>query len=788
MSLVKIIKTKPLFFFSISIFCIIVLYLIYHYPRPLFNRPKSTIVFDRQHNLLGARIAKDGQWRCSANDTIPHKYTKALILAEDHRFYYHLGIDPISIFGSLRDYLFSQGKLRGASTIPMQIMRMSLENKERGFSSKIIEAVYAVYLSLTQSKNKQILLYANNAPFGGNIVGIEAACWRYFGKSPSLITWAEAAMLAVLPNSPSLITIEKNRLKLKSKRDRLLKRLNAEGTISNEEYSLGLLEPLPDSFTRFPLDNQHLISHLETSNPKDSRFISTIDFDIQQICKETADYHIDELLSSNVNNIAVIVIDNSSGNVLGYIGNTNKKVSGNAVNMITSPRSTGSLLKPLLAVSLLDQGHYSIKSLVSDLPISFNDYTPMNFDKSYRGSISIMEALQRSLNIPFVSLLKEFTISRFLNTCKKAGLTSLNKTSDHYGLSLILGGGEAPLWELAGAYASMARTLLRYQSSYSKYSKSDLHFPRLIDKTNNTKLDLSFEPYLFSAGSIYTCFEALSALKRPDEEGRWEEFSSSKKIAWKTGTSFGNRDAWAIGVDKKYTVGVWLGNANGNSRSNIMGVKIAAPVLFDIFNRLPSSDWFSKPFDDLKKVVLCNDSGYKASKICPNHDTAFVSIISENISTCNFHKLVFTDTSRMYQVKADCFDPNKIASTPYFILPPSQAVYYRDAHPEYRPLPPFHPDCSNLQNADNENNITIIYPLPNIVIHPIKLKSGEREKIILKANTQDQKAKLFWHLNDQYLGSTEIFHSKALNLSKNKYSLSVMDDKGGKSKVYFEVK
>jgi penicillin-binding protein 1C len=360
---------------SIFVFLIIFLsaaYLIFHYPRPLFHKPLSLIAFDRNQNLLGARIASDGQWRISTSDTIPPKYIKALIQAEDHRFYYHIGIDPLALISTLRDHFFKHKKIRGASTIPMQIMRMALGNQDRTFSSKIQEAIYAVYLSVTSSKQKQLSYYANNAPFGGNVVGIEAACWRYYGKSPHLISWAEAAVLALLPNAPSLITLSKNKALLMKKRNRLLRKMLINKILTREEYDLALLEPLPDSFTEIPLDNQHLLTHLDKQPSKTKRFETTIDLDIQNMCREIAEYHLDALTASNINNIAIIVLDNPTGNVLSYIGNTQKQVSGNAVNMITAKRSSGSLLKPLLVTSLFDQGYYSNYSLVHDAPIHIN--------------------------------------------------------------------------------------------------------------------------------------------------------------------------------------------------------------------------------------------------------------------------------------------------------------------------------------------------------------------------------------------------------------------------------
>jgi penicillin-binding protein 1C len=407
-------------------------------------------------------------------------------------------------------------------------------------------------------------------------------------------------------------------------------------------------------------------------------------------------------------------------------------------------------------------------------------------DKSFRGLVSIEEALQRSLNVPFVNLLKEFSVSRFQNICIKSGLQTLDKPADHYGLSLILGGGEITLWDVAGAYASMARTLTTFRTKESKYTADDWHDPTFF-KQALSQNNLTFEPYVFHAGSIYQCFEAMSALKRPDEEGMWEEFSSSKKIAWKTGTSFGNKDAWAIGVNKNYTIGIWLGNANGNGRSNIMGVKIAAPVLFDVFNKLKGNEWFDKPYDDLAKMAICKESGYKANTACINNDTIYLQSSTSKMDLCQYHQIIYLDETNTYQVKYDCYPHHKIKQEVQLMIPAYLSEYYRLHHPEYKPVPSMHPKCAHLSD-NSASPLDIIYPINNLVIHPLKLKNGKREEIILRATSINPKGKLYWYLNEEFLGSTFQFHSKSKSLEAGSYTLLITDDEGKTAKVNFQIK
>jgi penicillin-binding protein 1C len=762
----------------------ILLYLIIKFPRPLFDVPYSIVAYDNQDQLLGARIAADGQWRFPSSTTLPKNYIEALVAYEDQRFYYHLGIDPISIAGAVKNNLMTKKRRRGGSTIAMQIMRMSLKNNERNLFSKIKESVYAVYISLRYKKSTQLKIYASHAPFGGNVVGIEAACWRYFNKSVMNISWSEAAVLVVLPNAPSALTVSKNRDQLFGKRNRLLKKLLDKKIIDEIEYQLAISEPLPNELKKFPNDYPHLIESLKKQNKKEYKFSTTIDPDLQASCKEIADYHQSINQQNNVYNIAILVLDNETGQVLSYIANTNNDVEGKDVDMIQASRSSGSILKPFLATSYLDEGKVSRHSLLKDIPIYIKGYAPENFDRNFRGLVSLEQALQQSLNVPFVLMLKDYNISRFIEKLKNTGIHTLTKTPSHYGLTAVLGGGEVKLWEVTGSYASMARSLINFEKSGSKYALEDWHAPSLL-KTS-IKKNYTFQANVFDAGSIYECFNAMKNLSRPNEEGIFEEFSSNKQIAWKTGTSFGHKDAWALGINKNYTVGIWVGNANGASRSGITGVKIAAPVLFDVFNTLEKSEWFSPPYDDLRQIVVCKKSGYKAIDACMETDTILAQDKAKNMGLCPYHKQLHLDENGKYQVSAECFPIERHVIKSFFMIPPSEAIFYSQNNADWQASPPFHPRCQQI-NQEQSKDIDIIYPQNMMKLHLTKDVASDFQKIIFKASSSKNTGKIFWYLDDQYLGSTIEFHTVAHLPKAGKHLLSVMNESGYKKTVYFTV-
>ena len=345
-------------------------------PRPLFEQPLSVVLEDRDGQLLGARIAKDGQWRFPESDSIPKKYAACVIAFEDKRFRWHPGVDPISLTRATWLNMRRGKVVSGGSTLTMQVIRMARDNPARTVWEKIVEVFMATRLELTYSKRAILNLYASHAPFGGNVVGIEAASWRYYGKSPHLLTWAEAATMAVLPNSPALIHPGRNRNTLMLKRNLLLERLRDNGDISAAECELSQEEPLPEQPLPLPQLAPHLLDRLAATGA--ARFHTTLDKDLQQRITALLARRQEIYRGNEVHNLASIIIDVATGEVLAYVGNVvgAGKEHGESVDILTAPRSTGSILKPYLYALALESGDILPNSLLHDVPTQLGQYKP----------------------------------------------------------------------------------------------------------------------------------------------------------------------------------------------------------------------------------------------------------------------------------------------------------------------------------------------------------------------------------------------------------------------------
>ena len=475
--------------------------------------------------------------------------------------------------------------------------------------------------------------------------------------------------------------------------------------------------------------------------------------------------------------------------MISYVGNSTIEGSndhGNAVDIIVAPRSSGSILKPFLYAFMLDNGEILPESLVPDIPTQMKGYSPKNYNLDYDGTVPASMALSRSLNVPSVHMLQEFGVGRFLDYLKMMSFSHMIYSSDHYGLSLILGGAEVSLWDLAGAYSSFGRILNHYTSNSSMYRNKDFHAPVLLQNKieNVNSNEFAENKQLIGASSIWLTLEALLKVNRPQNEMGWEVFSSSHKIAWKTGTSFGFRDAWAVGMNKEYLVGVWAGNADGEGRPGLVGVAAAAPVMFDIFDLLPYSKWFDKPYDDLIKIPVCSESGYRASHICPNIDSIDVPISGLKSNACPFHVLIHLDTERKYRVSSKCEKPTNMLHEPWFVLPPACEWYYKRKNPLYKLLPPYKQGC---EEKDNISNMQFVYPVNVTNIYIPRDIDGKIQKVVFEIAHRYPKKKVFWHLDNEYLGETVEIHQMQVFANEGEHIITAVDEDGNsiKHKVFF---
>lgn len=753
-------------------------------PNPLFTTPFSTVMVTTDGELLGAKIASDGQWRFPLSETVPERFVAALTTYEDSRFYHHVGVDYLAVMRALYLNLAQQEVVSGASTITMQVIRMARSNPRRTYFEKIVEMIWAVRLELRHTKEEILALYAAHAPFGGNVVGLETAAWRYFSRHPEDLSWAEAATLAVLPNSPSLVHPGRNRLTLEERRNGLLQRLHETGHLDEVELQLAMLEPLPENPKPLPQNAPHLLETL-TANaaPGAYRFTTTLDASLQRAAGDILVRHSEILQLKGINNAAALIIDNETFDVVAYVGNSAWAVDeghGYAIDLVHRPRSTGSILKPILFANMLDAGEILPQSLIPDLPTQYAGYIPENYDKNYRGAVPARMALAQSLNVPAVRMLRYHGVDRFYDALTRMGMSTLYRSPDGYGLTLILGGAEGTLWDLTGIYANIA-----HAATVLPYSGRDVQrIPRVLaESSSETNM-----PQSISTGAAWLTLEALVEVTRPGVEGNWRNFGGSQNIAWKTGTSYGLRDGWAIGSNAGYTIGVWAGNATGEGRPELTGVTTAAPILFDLFGLLDHAEWFERPDFALKEVEICKNDGYLRNGDC-EIEVAFAPRNSHFESPSSNHQLVHLDPTGQWRVHARCESVDRMQHRSWFILPAGQEFYYRRYHTNYRSLPQYREDCLSLLSESDTSSGPIDFLYPNTgtkVYIPIDL-SGERGRVVFEAAHRDPDATLFWHIDERFLGTTRTFHEQALDITQGLHTITVVDEEGNRLSRAFEV-
>lgn len=756
-------------------------------PDPLFEASYSTVLLDRNGQLLGARLADDGQWRFPGDDLeVPETFTQSIITFEDKRFYRHSGVDFLALGRAIRDNFKSGQVVSGGSTLTMQTLRLARNKGRRNVWQKLVEIIWAWRAEVRYSKKDILRLYAAHAPFGGNVVGLGAASWRYYQKAPSELSWGEAATLAVLPNAPGLIHPGRNRELLRSKRDNLIRRLAETGTIDETEASLAMLEPLPDAPHPLPDLAPHLLGRYK--NVRETLH-STIDAGWQQRLSGLLHRHAELLSLNGVYNAALLVMETESGHVLAYMGNTEDqdKRHHNDVDIIRSERSSGSILKPFLYCAALEDGLITPDGLVEDIPTYIRGYQPLNFTRQYMGMVPANQALAMSLNVPAVRLLQQYGLLPFKEKLIKAGITTLRFSPEHYGLPLVLGGAEVTLWDICGSYASMGRILSHAYPYHHRYDPEDIHPPKLWlpEDTKRREPKLIEKAPVWHAGAIWHTFEAMTSLRRPDHEGQWEVFSSSRKIAWKTGTSFGYRDAWAVGVTPGYTIGVWVGNADGEGRPGVIGLNAAAPIMFDVLRMLDDQpSWWQPPYDELSPKVICRESGWPASTQCTSTDTVFLPKIHQTPPACQFHSAVYTDTTGRFRYDPSCL-PEKSIFRNYFSVPPIAESFYKRYNPSYEIIPPLHPDCQ-LPNSTGAE-LAIIYPRTGSRIYVPYEWDKSKSKAVFTAVHRSDTAQVYWHLDKKFIGKTREFHRIEVDPTPGYHTLVLQDESGAIASVTFEV-
>ncbi|MEM6877050.1 MAG: penicillin-binding protein 1C [Bacteroidota bacterium] len=765
-------------------------------PSTLFEKPLSTVVFDRHGQLLSASIAADGQWRMPASDSLSPLLVQAVIGYEDRRFYQHWGVDFRGLTRAIKQNWQAGRVVSGGSTITMQTIRMARGDRPRTFWNKAIETLMAWRLEWSYNKKEILELWAANAPFGGNVVGIEAAAWRFYGRSSLDLSWAEASTLAVLPNSPGLIHPGRSRDQLLEKRNRLLEYLHTASHIYSMSLQLAKAEPLPSAPLPLPRDAPHLLHRFRQKNGP-GRYHSSIDGGLQKQLTQLVLTHQQTLANNQIHNLALQVTEVASGQTLAYIGNVPGIASAYSpeVDLIRAPRSPGSLLKPLLYGLALEEGQITPAQFLTDIPVTFGQFSPANFSESFSGAVPANRALARSLNVPFVLLLREYGIAKMHAHTQSFGFRYIDQDADHYGLSLILGGCEVSLEQMSAWFLGLARQQRYYYERQGQYAEADWRIPTLLaDEIRDPLAELERQAGPIGAGAGHCILQALEQLERPNETGDWQRLRPDNRIAWKTGTSFGFRDAWAVGASPEYVVAVWAGNADGEGRPGLVGVQAAAPLLFQVFRTLNTTpDWFERPYDDLRQTAVCRVTGYLPSPSCMEIDTSWIPKNGLRAPTCPYHQRVFTDATGQFRTHLDCENSENVIPRSWLVLPPSQAHYYQRNEATYRPLPPWSPNCiqSAVENpnrpGESRSVMQLIYPNSSGRITLGKDWQGETVPAVFEVAHLRPSTTIYWHLNEDYIGSTKQFHNFELQPDPGRHKLTLVDENGQRLTYFFEV-
>jgi len=732
--------------------------------------PSSAVLSDRHGTLLGATTARDQQWRFPAPDTVPHKFAAALITFEDRRFYSHPGVDPLAVLRAL--YLNLQaGEVRsGASTLTMQTVRVARGNPPRTVPEKLLEMLLALRLETARSKDEILAMYAAHAPMGGNVVGLHAAAWRYYGRPAETLTWGEAATLAVLPNRPGLIHPGRNRAALRERTDRLLDAMVARGLLTASDAALAQAEALPQAPLPIPQDAPHLLMKSPGQHTT-----TTLDRATQLYATEIVERHAARLAGNGIHNAAALVVDVESGQVRAWVGNTGGLAAGrrdNHVDVVTASRSTGSTLKPFLYGAMVQRGELAPTQLVPDTPTHIAGFSPENFDRKYDGAIRADAALARSRNVPAVWMLRRFGVDRFHGLLTRMGMTTLHRPPSDYGLSLILGGSEGSLWELTGLYRKLAWSVQHPEGGPR---------PGIRWRADSEPVD---DSQLLDPAAAWLTLEALLEVNRPGVQSAWRSFDSSRRIAWKTGTSFGFRDGWAIGVTPELVIGVWVGNADGEGRPGLTGYASAAPILFDLFDAIAHGNaWFEAPTAQLDTVAVCAHSGLPAGPHCGTTQTQAVPRSAAPTEPCGYCQTVHLSADGQHQVDADCESPASMRHESWFVLPPAMAWFRARRDPSYRNPPPVRRDCQR----EATRSFSVLYPGQGAEVYVPIEGSGERGRVVFEAAHPHRDARLYWHIDGDYIGSTEVVHELPVAPSAGKHVLTVVDEQGGRLSRSFTV-
>jgi penicillin-binding protein 1C len=726
----------------------------------------STIVTDDQGTVIHAFLTTAQQWRMKTElNEISPLLKKTIIEKEDKYFYYHFGINPVAIAKSLFNNIFHMRRTSGASTITMQVAR-ALEPRRRTYLSKCIEIFRALQLETKYSKEEILQMYLNLVPYGSNIQGVKSASILYFGKNPDHLSLAEITALSVIPNRPSTLVIGKNNAEIVRERNKWLKRFAAEKIFTEKEISDALNEPLTAARGKIPSLIPQLAYKLKKQGSDVIRTNIALNKQLK-IEKLVYDYS-QSLALKNIRNAAVVVIDNNSHKVVAYLGSADFKdtLDGGQVNGAAAIRQPGSTLKPLLYGLCIDQGLLTPKMIITDVAVNYEGYAPENYDKAFNGYVTMEYALEHSLNIPAVKSLKALGKDKLIQKLALCDFNQVKKDQQKLGLSMILGGCGASLEELTGMYSVFANNGKYFRPAYTS---SDINFT---------------ERRILSPAATFMINEILSKVNRPDFPLNWQSTVHLPKIAWKTGTSYGRRDAWSIGYNKQYTVGIWIGNFSALGIPELSGANVATPLLFKIFNSIDyddNSQWFQKP-DDCDSRIVCSETGMPPADQCTDLvSDYFIPLISPAKKCDNIAEVMVSADEKISYCKT-CMPLNGFKKKLYKIVAPEMQQYFDQNKIAYEKIPPHNPNCEKLFHE----GAPMISSLANGSEYLINKK--DPEPLQLSCNTGNDVTRIYWYINNKFYKVSTPGSKQFFMPDEGPVKISCTDDKGRNRNILIRVR
>jgi len=726
----------------------------------------STIITGNKGEVIHAFLTADEKWRMKTSlEEISPLLKKTIIEKEDRFFYYHAGVNPLAMIRALFNNVLKMKRTSGASTITMQVAR-ALERRPRSYTNKLIEIFRGWQLELNYNKNEILRLYCNLLPYGGNIEGVKSASFLYFQKDPDHLSLAEITALSIIPNRPSSLVPGKNNDLIIRERNKWLKIFAAKKVFTAKQIVDALAEPFNVSRGSVPLFAPHLSRLLKQS--KEPVVHSSLDMNMQFKTEKIVKDYSRTLSLKNIRNAAIVIIDNSTHQVITYVGsaNFNDTIDGGQVDGAIAVRQPGSTLKPLLYGMCIDAGLITPKSIIPDVNINYGGYAPENYDKKFSGNVSMEYALEHSLNIPAVKCLRQLGTDKFIHALASCNFQQIRKDEKKLGLSMILGGCGANLLELTALYSAI--------SNGGEYSKPVF--------TTDAKSVHSFS--VLSNAAAFMINETLSKVNRPDFPVSWQSTERMPKIAWKTGTSYGRRDAWSIGYNKKYTVGVWTGNFSGRDIRELSGAEVATPLLFRIFNTIDydsDEEWFTKPPEcDIR--VVCAETGLPPADYCTNRVTDFFIPMVSSSEICNNMREVMISANEKTSYCKVCAPATGHKKKMFKVVSPEMQQYYEENNIAYVKIPLHNPQCEQVFKNDKPQ---ILSPKSEF---EYLISKKDPEPLQLQCKAGNDVSRIYWYIDNRFYKASDVRSPVYFIPGEGPVKISCTDDKGRNKDVWIRVK